>query len=105
MRIADVVFDVPVPHPFSYRVPDDWTLAPGQRVRAPLHGGPRVGLVVAVRDGSDATLKPLGAVVDPAPRTTSAPRDGARWPRGARTSRWARAPRCSPHSPPAVSSH
>jgi len=26
MRIADVVFDVPVPHPFSYRVPDDWTL-------------------------------------------------------------------------------
>jgi len=79
VRIADVVFDVPVPHPFSYRVPDEWILSPGQRVRAPLHGGPRVGLVIAVRDGSDAGLKPLGTVVDPTPILSSAQLELAQW--------------------------
>jgi primosomal protein N' (replication factor Y) len=79
MRIADVVFDVPVPHPFSYRVPDAFTLGPGQRVRAPLHGGPRVGLVVAVRAGSDAGLKPLAAIIDPTPVLSSAQLDLAGW--------------------------
>jgi primosomal protein N' len=79
MTIADVVFDVPVPHPFSYRVPDEWTLAAGQRVRAPLRGGPRVGLVIAVRDGSDSGLKPLGSVVDPLPILSGTQLDLARW--------------------------
>ena len=79
MRVADVVFDVPVPHPFSYRVPDDLTVAPGQRVRAPLRGGPRVGLVVAVRDGTDTGLKPLTALVDQAPVLSDAQLDLARW--------------------------
>ena len=36
--IADVVFDVPLEHPFSYRIPEGWALTPGQRVLAPLRG-------------------------------------------------------------------
>src|SRR5439155_1646665 len=48
--IADVAFDAPVTHPFSYRVPEGWPLAPGQRVLAPLRGAVRVGMVVALRE-------------------------------------------------------
>jgi primosomal protein N' (replication factor Y) len=77
--IADVVFDVPVAHPFSYTVPAGWTAVPGQRVRAPLHGGPRVGVVVAVREGAETGLKALAAVVDRAPILSSAQLDLARW--------------------------
>ncbi len=77
--ICDVVFDVPVPHPFSYRVPDDLTVAPGQRVRAPLRGGPRVGLVVAVREGTEAGLKAVTSVVDAAPVLSGAQLELARW--------------------------
>jgi len=65
--IADVAFDAPVAHPFSYLVPEGWTLAPGQRVLAPLRGAQRVGMVVALRAGDDASLKPLGRVADPEP--------------------------------------
>jgi len=79
MRIADVAFDVPVPHPFSYRVPDDMTVAPGQRVRAPLHGGHRVGLVLALRDGDDPNLKALGAVLERAPVLSPAQLELATW--------------------------
>lgn len=65
--IADIVFDVPVDHAFSYRIPEGWSLAPGQRVLAPLRGAARVGMVVAIRSGADETLKRLSALVDPAP--------------------------------------
>jgi primosomal protein N' (replication factor Y) (superfamily II helicase) len=65
--IADVAFDAPVLHPFSYRVPDGWSIATGQRVAAPLRGAPRVGLVVGVREADDPSLRPLARVVDPAP--------------------------------------
>jgi primosomal protein N' (replication factor Y) len=77
--IADVVFDVPVAHPFSYRVPEGTTVAPGQRVLAPLHGGPRTGLVIAVREGDAGPLKPLGAVVDRAPVVTESQLGLGRW--------------------------
>src|ERR1051326_2357794 len=63
--ICDVVFDVPVPHPFSYRIPDDVTVEPGPRVRA--------------REATGASLKPLAAVVDPAPVLSTAQLDLARW--------------------------
>ena len=65
--IADVVFDVPVDHAFSYRVPEGWSLAPGQRVLAPLRGASRPGMVVAVRPGADETLKLLTGIDDPVP--------------------------------------
>jgi primosomal protein N' len=51
--IADVVFDLPLDRSFSYRVPPDLPsrITVGQRVRAPLQRRPRVGVVVALRDG------------------------------------------------------
>jgi primosomal protein N' (replication factor Y) len=48
-------------------VPPTLSVAAGQRVLAPLRGARRVGLVVAVRAGDDAGLKPLLALADPAP--------------------------------------
>ena len=78
-RVADVAFDVPVPHPFSYRVPEGWSLLPGQRVRAPLHGGARLGMVVSVRDADGTDLKPLAGVVDRAPVLSPAQLELARW--------------------------
>ena len=66
--IADVVFDLPLDHPFSYLVPDSLTVTPGQRVSAPLGGrGTRVGVVVALRDGDAAGLRPIQRAVEPAP--------------------------------------
>jgi len=65
--IADVAFDLPVDHPFSYNASAQPTVVPGQRVWAPLGGGTRIGMVVAVREGPGATLKPLGPPVDPGP--------------------------------------
>lgn len=77
--IADVAFDAPVDHPFSYRVPEGWVLAPGQRVLAPLRGAPRVGVVVALREGPAEALKPLAGLVDAGPLLSSSALDLARW--------------------------
>src|SRR2546430_854848 len=77
--IADVAFDAPVTHPFSYRVPEGWPLAPGQRVLAPLRGAVRVGMVVALRGGADARLKLLHRVADPAPILPPPRLASARW--------------------------
>jgi len=65
--IADVAFDVPVTHPFSYRVPDGWTIGVGQRVIAPLGAAHRVGIVVGLRDEPAERLKSLTAVAEAAP--------------------------------------
>ena len=66
--VADVCFDAPLPHPFSYLVPDGWTLVVGQRVVAPLGRANRTGVVVALSQRDDAAaLKPLHHVVDAAP--------------------------------------
>jgi len=67
VTLADVAFDVPLDHPFSYRVPSGWTLAVGQRVFAPLGRAERVGVVVGLRDDDAAGLKPLTRVVDALP--------------------------------------
>ena len=77
--IADVAFDAPVAHPFSYRIPDGWPLRAGQRVWAPLGGAKRVGMVMAVREGDSAGLKPLLAVADETPALTGAGLDLVRW--------------------------
>jgi primosomal protein N' (replication factor Y) len=65
--IADVAFDAPVAHPFSYRVPPGLTIARGQRVLAPLKGARRVGIVVTLREGDESALKPLLGAADRAP--------------------------------------
>jgi len=77
--IADVAFDAPVDHPFSYRIPEGWSLRAGQRVRAPLGGAKRVGMVLAVRDGDEARLKPLLEIADATPALTAAGLDLVRW--------------------------
>jgi primosomal protein N' len=59
--IADVVFDIPIDHAFSYVVPSGLVVARGQRVSAPLQGRPRVGVVVGLHEGDAAGLKPLRA--------------------------------------------
>jgi primosomal protein N' (replication factor Y) len=77
--IADVVFDIPRPHPFSYRVPPELTVAVGQRVRAPLHGKIRVGIVVGRREGDEERLKALNYAVEPMPLLGPRGLDLARW--------------------------
>ena len=68
MTVADVSFDVPLHHPFSYRVPDGWPLVAGQRVVAPLGRASRIGVVVALHERDDAAgLKPLTRIVEDAP--------------------------------------
>jgi primosomal protein N' (replication factor Y) (superfamily II helicase) len=77
--IAEVAFDAPVDHPFSYRVPAGWAPARGQRVLAPLGGARRVGIVLALREGDDAALKPLLEPAEPAPVLDAAGLELARW--------------------------
>ena len=54
--IADVVFDAPVDHPFSYRVPAGLPVRRGQRVLAPLPGAQRVGGVGRVHVGVESAV-------------------------------------------------
>jgi len=77
--IAEVVFDLPLHHPFSYLVPPGLTLSRGQRVSAPLHGRQRVGLVVELREGDAAALKPIQRAVEPVPILSAAALALGRW--------------------------
>jgi len=78
--VADVAFDVPLAHPFSYRVPDDCRVAIGQRVMAPLGRAERTGVVVGVREERrDEPLKSLLRLVDGAPVLDAGGVDLARW--------------------------
>src|ERR1700730_8958112 len=79
MLEADVVFDLPLDRPFSYKVPDALRVTTGQRVSAPLGGRPRVGVVVALRPEADETLKPLQSLVEPAPILSKAGLELGRW--------------------------
>jgi primosomal protein N' len=77
--IADVVFDLPVNRAFSYAVPEHLTVAPGQRVLAPLGGATRPGLVVALRASDERRLKPLAAALEPEPVMSRSQIELARW--------------------------
>lgn len=85
---ADVVFDLPLDRPFSYRVPDGLRVAVGQRVSAPLAGRPRTGIVVALRAAGDDALKPLKALVEPAPILSPAALALGRWAADESLSSW-----------------
>src|SRR5215470_3418977 len=87
--IAEVVFDLPVDHPFSYLVPGDLKLARGQRVRAPLGGrGTRVGVVVELRDGEATGLRPIQQIVDATPIVSGAGLALGRWVADESLSSW-----------------
>jgi primosomal protein N' (replication factor Y) len=78
-RVADVAFDVPIAHPFSYRIPDHLAIVPGQRVVASLKGGERVGMVVSVRDGDASGLKPILRAAEPQPVLSAERLQLVRW--------------------------
>ena len=86
--IVDVVFDLPVPHPFSYRVPAGLSISAGQRVRAPLGTQARVGLVVAAREGDEENLKPIAGVAESGPILSRSQLELARWIAGESLSSW-----------------
>ncbi|MBI4587839.1 MAG: primosomal protein N' [Candidatus Rokubacteria bacterium] len=86
--IVDVVFDLPVPHPFSYRVPSQLRVTPGQRVRAPLGTQARVGLVVATREGEEEELKPIVGLAESGPILSPSQLELTRWIAGESLSSW-----------------
>jgi primosomal protein N' len=86
--IADVVFDIPIDHAFSYVVPPGLVVAPGQRVSAPLQGRARVGVVVGLREGDAAALKPLQRAIEPVPVLSEAALELGRWAAGESLSSW-----------------
>ena len=76
---VDVSFDTPVAHPFSYLVPEGTTVAPGQRVVAPLGNAERVGVVVGLHEGVTPGLKPFIRVLDAAPLLDADTLELTRW--------------------------
>jgi len=86
--IVDVVFDLPLPHPFSYRVPPNLAVSPGQRVRAPLGSQTRVGLVVAAREGEERALKAIAEVIESGPIFSGTQLELTRWIAAESLSSW-----------------
>jgi primosomal protein N' (replication factor Y) len=86
--IVDVIFDLPVPHPFSYAVPPGLRVIPGQRVRAPLGSQARVGLVVAAREGEEGKLKPIAGAAESGPILSPSQLELTRWIAAESLSSW-----------------
>src|SRR4029077_5276128 len=96
--IADIVFDIPIDHAFSYVIPAGLPVARGQRVSAPLHGRSRGGVGGAVREGGapprggggggggggagggePGGRKPLRRAVEPVPVLSDSALELTRW--------------------------
>ncbi len=67
--IADVALPIPIGKPFSYAVPGKLSpfVVKHLRVLVPFRNKEMVGVVVAVRDGDEAGLKPITDVMDAFP--------------------------------------
>jgi primosomal protein N' (replication factor Y) len=81
---ADVVFDRPLDHPFSYAVPESLrsAVAVGKRVQAPFGKGDRAAVGYCVRlseTGPDRPVKELLAVLDGEPLLTDSLMRLTRW--------------------------
>ncbi|MCI0547293.1 MAG: hypothetical protein L0027_08410 [Candidatus Rokubacteria bacterium] len=63
-------------------------VAPGQRVRAPLQGRVRVGLVVALRPDDERTLQPIHAAVESVPIVSPSTLELTRWAAEQSLSSW-----------------
>ena len=84
--IAEVVFNRPLPSPYSYLVPDDLRsfVQPGQRVKAPLGRGSRLAVGYCVSVGSpgkplNRRLKSIDSVLDREPLVSSMMLELTRW--------------------------
>ena len=68
-KIAVSAAVLSIDKPYSYLIPEDMTLLPGQRVMVPFGQGNRrsEGVVLAVEDGSGAGLKAVERCLDPEP--------------------------------------
>ena len=74
-KVAQVVFNLPVPGPFDYRIPADLQdkIRVGHRVEAPFNRRQLIGIVVRLRQHSRLRqLKTLSAILDPASLVTEA---------------------------------
>ncbi len=66
MRIAKVVFDLPLEEPFDYLIPEDLIVLVGMRVKVSLGTRPMVGFVVRLEPHTTvANLKAIKAIKDP----------------------------------------
>lgn len=70
--VADVAFDLPLDRAFTYRIPPDLAVTRGQRVRAPLQGRLRTGVVVALRREDGGAAEAIRDAVEPAPLFSAA---------------------------------
>ena len=68
-KIAVSAANFAIDKPYSYRVPEEMNLQPGQRVQVPFGRGNRrcEGIVLAVETGEEAQLKPVECCLDPEP--------------------------------------
>ena len=71
-KIAVSAANFAIDKPYSYWIPQDMTLAPGQRVMVPFGRANRrtEGIVLTVEPGSEAKLKPVESCLDDAPILT-----------------------------------
>ncbi|MGH7320061.1 MAG: replication restart helicase PriA [Candidatus Rokuibacteriota bacterium] len=71
-EVAQVVVALPLDRVFSYAIPGHLAgrLQPGQRVRVPFRGRPRVGVVVGLGGSSPSSLQAIEDVLDPVPALT-----------------------------------
>ncbi|RIJ23984.1 primosomal protein N' [Henriciella barbarensis] len=64
MKIASILFPLPLPEPFDYAVPDGMDVEPGSYVRAPLGKIERTGVVWAVKTRAEDDTRDLKPVLD-----------------------------------------
>ena len=68
-KIAVSAANFAIDKPYSYAVPEEWSLLPGVRVTVPFGRGNRrcEGVVLAVEEGSTENLKPVEKILDEQP--------------------------------------
>ena len=71
-KIAVSAANFAIDKPYSYRIPEDMTVVPGQRVQLPFGRANKrtEGVVLAVESGDESKLKPIDCCLDEAPILT-----------------------------------
>ena len=64
MKLASILFPLPLPEPFDYEVPDGLSVEPGSYVRAPLGKIERTGVVWAVKEKAEDDARALKPLID-----------------------------------------